>query len=168
MVQTPRLANVPARHALSAPSRPLPSSASHARLLHYFHDSLVSLLSCTGEAAPSAFEAFSKLANASAGGGLAAQGLHLSILAWTGRHLANRGQAEYEAVCERLGSQATNIVMGSLDDRAAATAQTNDSNDDLTLLAAGLMIMQFKVREAHMGVLISGRFLEGTSGATTC
>ncbi|WWD17573.1 hypothetical protein CI109_102014 [Kwoniella shandongensis] len=146
------------RASRSPPSRnDTPTGSSQTALLNYFHESLSRLVSCTGDAAPSAFESFTKLANMTVGRGPAGQGLHLSILAWTARHMVNRGLMKYEAVSEKFSSQATNLVnerMVALFDGATgaetgvqAQAEENQDKDTekMTLLAASLMLMQFKI-----------------------
>ncbi|KAK8858954.1 hypothetical protein IAR55_003185 [Kwoniella newhampshirensis] len=131
-----------------------PTGSSQTALLNYFHESLSRLVSCTGDAAPSAFEAFTKLANMTVGRGPAGQGLHLSILAWTGRHMVNRGLMKYEAVSEKFSAQATNLVNermahlfdGRGNERMAQGDESQDKDTEkMTLLAASLMLMQFKV-----------------------
>ncbi|WRT66087.1 uncharacterized protein IL334_003040 [Kwoniella shivajii] len=131
-----------------------PPGSSHTAVLNYFHESLARLVSCTGESAPSAFESFTKLANMTAGRGPAGQSLHLSILAWAARHMVNRGLAKYEAVSEKFSLQATSLLdtrMEQLFDKKGKEKPPADSeNQDrdtekMTLLAAALMIMQFKI-----------------------
>ncbi|KAK6910371.1 hypothetical protein I203_104403 [Kwoniella mangroviensis CBS 8507] len=135
-----------------------PPINSQTDLLNYFHESLSRLVSCTGESAPSAFESFTKLANMTAGRGPAGQSLHLSILAWAARHMVNRGLAKYEAVSEKFSLQATTHLdnrMNQLFDKRGKEKAQNSSGDGaehhdkdtekMTLLAAALMIMQFKI-----------------------
>ncbi|WVQ77263.1 hypothetical protein IAR50_006947 [Cryptococcus sp. DSM 104548] len=133
--------------------RDTPTTTSQTALLNYFHESLARLVSCTGDTAPSAFEAFTKLANMTAGVGPASQGLHLSILAWAARHMVNRGLVKYEAVSEKFSGQATRLVdrrMAELfDSNGAETAGSVEEEDRdreyMTLLAAAVMLMQFKI-----------------------
>lgn len=125
-----------------------PSAASphHAHLLKHYQASLSSLVSCTGdtETAPSAFAAFTKLAEASSSSE-AGQGLHLSILAWAGRHMVNQGQVKYESVSERLGEKAMRIVLAKLEEWKRGSSEIMGENERMTLLAGALMIVQFKV-----------------------
>jgi hypothetical protein len=59
--------------------------------------------------------------------------------------MVNQGQAKYEAVSERLGSQATQIIMTKLDEyKNGGSAQATET-ERMTLLAGALMIVQFKV-----------------------
>ncbi|WWC61542.1 uncharacterized protein I303_104126 [Kwoniella dejecticola CBS 10117] len=142
------------RRPSRSPSGDTPPGSSQAAVLNYFHESLSRLVSCTGESAPSAFESFTKLANMTAGRGPAGQSLHLSILAWAARHMVNRGLAKYEAVSEKFSVQATNHLDTRMDqlfdkrgnERTAAIADHHDKDTEkMTLLAAALMIMQFKI-----------------------
>ncbi|TYJ53754.1 hypothetical protein B9479_005592 [Cryptococcus floricola] len=133
--------------------RDTPTTTSQTALLIYFHESLARLVSCTGDTAPSAFEAFTKLANMTAGVGPASQGLHLSILAWAARHMVNRGLVKYEAVSEKFSGQATSLVdrrMAELFDSKGVEISGSVEEEDrdreyMTLLAAAVMLMQFKI-----------------------
>nr|XP_019046014.1 hypothetical protein I302_04754 [Kwoniella bestiolae CBS 10118]OCF24944.1 hypothetical protein I302_04754 [Kwoniella bestiolae CBS 10118] len=132
-----------------------PPINSQTAVLNYFHESLSRLVSCTGESAPSAFESFTKLANMTASRGPAGQSLHLSILAWAARHMVNRGLAKYEAVSEKFSVQATSNLdnrMSQLFDKRGKEIASTDGGEHhdkdtekMTLLAAALMIMQFKI-----------------------
>nr|XP_019010670.1 uncharacterized protein I206_03972 [Kwoniella pini CBS 10737]OCF49451.1 hypothetical protein I206_03972 [Kwoniella pini CBS 10737] len=142
------------RRPSRSPSSDTPPGNSQAAVLTYFHESLSRLVSCTGESAPSAFESFTKLANMTAGRGPAGQSLHLSILAWAARHMVNRGLAKYEAVSEKFSVQATNHLDTRMDqlfdkrghERASIAIEHHDPDTEkMTLLAAALMIMQFKI-----------------------
>jgi hypothetical protein len=131
------------------PSRPSSqpgsdSPNSHAPLLDHYQQSLSALVSCGDTDSPNSFDAFTRLANSTASSS-AGKGLHLSILAWAGKHMVNQGQAKYEAVSERLGSQATQIIMTKLDEyKNGGSAQATET-ERMTLLAGALMIIQFKV-----------------------
>ncbi|WVF71737.1 hypothetical protein IAT40_006545 [Kwoniella sp. CBS 6097] len=150
------------RRGSRSPSRTgsdTPPGRSQADVLKYFHENLSRLVSITGESAPSAFESFTQLANMTAGQGEAGKGLHLSILAWAARHMVNRGLAKYEAVSEKFSSQSMSLInarMEALFDRKgnpkipSETSRSSDTARDLdtekmTLLAAAIMIMQFKI-----------------------
>lgn len=111
------------------------TGASHSDLMQHFQGTLSRLVSCSGDSR--SFAAFTTLANE---GQSSSRALYLSILAWAGRHLANSGKAKYEAVSERLGEQASTLVLAQL-------AQETEEKDRMTLLAAALMVMQFKVSD---------------------
>ena len=131
---------------LLAPSNPVPNTAeSHTAILSHYKDCLSRLVSCSGQTAPNAYDAFTSLANANISSP-AGQGLHLSILAWAGRHMVNRGQANYEAVSERLGNQASQIILDKLE-REDLTRM--DGGELLTLFAGVIMLISFKVRRHH-------------------
>ncbi|OCF31007.1 hypothetical protein I316_07278 [Kwoniella heveanensis BCC8398] len=150
------------RRGSRSPSRTgsdTPPGRSQADVLKYFHENLSRLVSITGESAPSAFESFTQLANMTAGQGEAGKGLHLSILAWAARHMVNRGLAKYEAVSEKFSSQSMNLInarMEELFDRKGNPRPPSDTGsssnkakdldtEKMTLLAAAIMIMQFKI-----------------------
>lgn len=89
-----------------------------------------------------------------AGQGSAGQGLHLSILAWAARHAVNRGLVKYEAASEKFSSQSTTLVNKRMRDlfdrdgneRSSGEMPSHEKNREyMTLLAANLMLMQFKV-----------------------
>ncbi|ORY27123.1 fungal-specific transcription factor domain-domain-containing protein [Naematelia encephala] len=152
----PQMSRAPSGRSSTSPSRrraDTPTGGLQAALLSHFHDSLSRLVSCTGDAAPSAFEAFTKLSITTARRGPAGQGLHLSILAWAARHMVNRGLVKYEAKCEKFSSQAINLIntrMAELFDEEGVQRPANEPQGDadteyMTLLAAALMIMQFKI-----------------------
>ncbi|WVR07312.1 hypothetical protein IAU60_004353 [Kwoniella sp. DSM 27419] len=132
-----------------------PPGASQAALLSYFHDSLSRLVSITDDDAPSAFESFTKLAGMTAGRGPAGQALHFSILAWAARHAVNRGQSKYEAASEKFSGRSMHMLdsrMEELFDKKGKERPLSDAERDpdtdhekMTLLAAALMIMQFKI-----------------------
>ncbi|ORY35758.1 fungal-specific transcription factor domain-domain-containing protein [Naematelia encephala] len=124
------------------PSPTLTNTESHNAMLHHYKESLSSLVSCSGEQAPNAFDAFTTMANA-AMSSPAGQGLHLSILAWAGRHMVNQGQPKYEAVSERLGSQAAQIIMEKLGNGRDPAKM--EEQELLTLFAGLLMLVQFKI-----------------------
>ena len=123
----------------SISSRDSNNLASQTAMLSHYRECLSTLVSCSnGEHAPNAFDGFTFLANANISSP-SGQGLHLSILAWAGRHMVNQGQTKYEAVSERLGLQAAQIIMDTL--------ARNDHDDKvaMTLFAGLLMMVQFKV-----------------------
>lgn len=66
----------------------------------------------------------------------------MSILAWAGRHMVNRGQANYEAVSERLSGQATQIIMDKL---MKENLKTLEQSELLTLFSGLIMLISFKV-----------------------
>jgi len=117
------------------------NAESHSVILSHYKDCLTRLVSCGGKTAPNAYDAFTSLANANISSP-AGQGLHLSILAWAGRHMVNRGQANYEAVSERLGNQASQIILDKLDREELSTM---DQGELLTLFAGVIMLISFKV-----------------------
>ncbi|KGB74687.2 transcriptional activator [Cryptococcus deuterogattii R265] len=134
--------------------RATPTNQSQTALLHYFHDSLARLVSCTEDASSNAFEAFTKLSNMTAGQGAAGQGLHLSILAWAARHAVNKGLVKYEAASEKFSSQSTTLVDTRMRDlfdgdgnerRSGEVPGHEKDREYMTLLAANLMLMQFKI-----------------------
>lgn len=137
LLRTPSLAGTDAVAPLVAPA---PTSPNDAALLSYFTHTLSSQISVTGKTAPSAFEAFTRLSALPANGEKAAQALHLSIMAWAGIHAVNNGQSRFEITSERLGQQATALFTSRI-------AEGYDGTDEerLTMLAAGLMIVQYKV-----------------------
>ncbi len=125
-----------------------PSSASSARtssILGYYSKSLTALVSCTGADGPSGFDAFSQLASPSGDRGEAARALHIAILAWSGRHLTNQGQFKFEASSETYGAQALSLVSNLLAKRLAPNSHPEDETQQITLLAAVLMVLQYKV-----------------------
>jgi hypothetical protein len=122
------------------PTAAVPASPDDAALLAYFTHTLSSQISVTGKNAPSAFEAFTRLSSLPANGNKAAQALHLSIMAWAGIHAVNNGQSRFEITSERLGQQATALLTSRLAEGYDGTDQ-----ERLTMLAAGLMIVQYKV-----------------------
>ena len=105
------------------------------------------------------FDAFTTLASATATS-QAGKGLHLATLAWAGRHMSNMGQVKYEAMSERLGEQATGIVLGLIRDIPPAKRRGEEKGlcetEAMTLLGGLLMLVQFKVCflicEADVGV----------------
>lgn len=56
--------------------------------------------------------------------------------------MVNRGQANYEAVSERLGNQASQIILDKLDREELSTM---DQGELLTLFAGVIMLISFKV-----------------------
>lgn len=89
-----------------------------------------------------------------AGQGAAGQGLHLSILAWAARHAVNKGLVKYEAASEKFSSQSTTLVDTRMRDlfdgdgnkrRSGEVPSHEKDREYMTLLAANLMLMQFKV-----------------------
>jgi hypothetical protein len=121
----------------------LQNTDSHQAILAHYQESLSNLVSCSdGEHAPNSYDAFTALANASMTSS-AGQGLHLSVLAWAGRHMVNQGQLKYEAVSERLGTQASQIIL----DMLARDVETRvlESKELVTLFAGILMLVQYKV-----------------------
>jgi transcriptional activator protein UGA3 len=144
----------PQTQVVADPSKrnPSPPSASphHAQLLKHYQAGLSSLVSCTGDSdtAPSAFAAFTKLAEASSSSE-AGQGLHLSILAWAGRHMVNQGQVKYEAVSERLGEKAGRIILAKLEEWSRGATGAISETERMTLLAGALMVVQFKVSHRY-------------------
>lgn len=148
--QSPSHFHSPSRRS----DRGTPTSQPQTALLHYFHDSLARLVSCTGDASSNAFEAFTKLSNMAAGQGSAGQGLHLSILAWAARHAVNRGLVKYEAASEKFSSQSATLVNNRMRDlfdgdgnerRSGAMPNHEKNREYMTLLASNLMLMQFKI-----------------------
>ncbi|OWZ62588.1 hypothetical protein AYX14_00008 [Cryptococcus neoformans] len=148
--QSPSHFHSPSRRS----DRGTPTRQSQTALLHYFHGSLASLVSCTGDSSSNAFEAFTKLSNMTAGQGSAGQGLHLSILAWAARHAVNRGLVKYEAASEKFSSQSTTLVNkrmrdlfdGDGNEKSSGEMPSHEKNREyMTLLAANLMLMQFKI-----------------------
>lgn len=117
------------------------TTESHAAILSYYKDCLARLVSCGGKNDPNDYDAFTSLAYANISS-LAGQGLHMSILAWAGRHMVNRGQANYEAVSERLSGQATQIIMDKL---VKENLKTLEQSELLTLFSGLIMLISFKV-----------------------
>jgi hypothetical protein len=117
------------------------TTESHAAILAYYKDCLARLVSCGGKNDPNDYDAFTSLANANISS-LAGQGLHMSILAWAGRHMVNRGQANYEAVSERLSGQATQIIMEKL---MKEKLEMLEQSELLTLFSGLIMLISFKV-----------------------
>lgn len=143
------ISSAPARPSISAsvasePAGLSPASASalrngprHADLLLHFQTTLSRLVTCSGDSG--GFSAFTDLADRSTS-------LYLSILAWAGRHMANSGHARYEAISERLGAEAGLMVLAELEKVAQpGSAGAIDDEDAMTLLATGLMVIQFRV-----------------------
>jgi len=144
----------------SDPNLPPAATLAHSELLKHFQDTLSRLVSCSGDS--QSFDAFTALADRSCA-------LYLSILAWAGRHLANSGHPRYEAICERLGAQAGTMVLAQLEqaekelheeemhgrDRTTPRSPEQAEEDRevdgerMTLLAAALMVMQFRVSSEH-------------------
>jgi hypothetical protein len=121
------------------------SPGHHGPLLNHYQRSLSSMVSCTGDSAPSAFSAFTQLANAQSTS-KAGRGLHLSILAWAGRHMANEGEIRYEAMSEKLGQKATSIIVDRLEYYQKGGLQLEET-ERMTLLAGSLMVIQWKVSQ---------------------
>jgi len=119
------------------------SPGHHGPLLNHYQRSLSSMVSCTGDSAPSAFAAFTQLANAQSTS-RAGRGLHLSILAWAGRHMSNEGEIRYEAMSDKLGDKASNIIVGRLEYYQKGNI-TMEETERMTLLAGCLMLIQWKV-----------------------
>jgi transcriptional activator protein UGA3 len=122
------------------------SPGHHGPLLVHYQRSLSSLVSCTGDTAPSAFDAFSQLADAQSSS-KAGRGLHLSILAWAGRHMSNEGEIRYEASSERLGQKATGLIVDRLEYYQKGSVSLEET-ERMTLLAGCLMIIQWRVRQS--------------------
>lgn len=122
------------------PSSPRSSVESHSAILEHYQQCLSSLVSC--DSSPNAFDAFISLAKATSSTP-AGQGLHSATLAWAGRHMVNQGQYKYEAISERLGSEASQIIMAKVD--SEALLQSLDGEELMTLFAGLLMLVQFKV-----------------------
>lgn len=114
--------------------------STDSALISYFTNTLSSLVSVTPSSVPSAFEAFTRLSSLPTARGNAAQALHLSIMAWAGAHAVNNGQPRFEIMSARLGDQATALISTRL-------AQGYEGTDEerLTMLAAALMVVQYKV-----------------------
>ena len=116
---------------------------AQAAILRHYRECLSTLVSCSdGQHSSNAFDAFISIASANISTP-AGQGLHLSLLAWAGRHMVNRGQMRYEAISEKLGTQAAQILDDRMEKMADCT--TADLNELLTLFAAVLMMVQYKV-----------------------
>lgn len=62
-------------------------------------------------------------------------------MAWAGKHAVNKGQIRYEAISEKLGAQALGLVEGLIGNGGLE----GEDVERLTLLAAMLMVVQFKV-----------------------
>jgi transcriptional activator protein UGA3 len=107
-------------------------------LLRHYKQSLSHLVSCAGEESPNSFDAFTTIANASINSP-AGQGLHFSILAWAGRHMVNQGQHKFEAISERLGLQASQILLD------VSGKNMGEIQEPMTVFAGLLMLIQFKV-----------------------
>jgi hypothetical protein len=137
----------PAKSTGSSRQRSL-SPGHHGPLLIHYQRSLSGMVSCTGDSAPSAFAAFTQLANAQSTSE-AGRGLHLSILAWAGRHMANEGEIRYEAMSERLGGKASSIIVGRLEYYQKANIAFEET-ERMTLLAGCLMVIQWKVSDLGM------------------
>jgi len=119
------------------------SPGHHGPLLVHYQRSLSSLVSCTGSSAPSAFDAFTQLADAQSTS-KAGRGLHLGILAWAGRHMSNEGEIRYEATSERLGQKATGLIIDRLEFYQKGNS-TREETERMTLLAGCLMLIQWRV-----------------------
>jgi transcriptional activator protein UGA3 len=116
---------------------------NHGPLLTHYQRSLSSLVSCTGDSSPSAFDAFTQLADAQSTS-KAGRGLHLSILAWAGRHMSNEGEVRYEASSERLGQEAIGLIVDRLEYFRKGSLQLEET-ERMTLLAGCLMLIQWRV-----------------------
>ncbi|PWN48811.1 hypothetical protein IE53DRAFT_398972 [Violaceomyces palustris] len=122
------------------------------RFLQHFIAVLSNLISCSGPGqSGNGFTAFAKLA------GLPSQllsheeGESLSILAWASKHMVNQGEDRYESTSERSGSQASSELERLLKERRSrenredASSSQIEDKEDLTLLAATLMVISFKI-----------------------
>jgi len=123
------------------------SPIQHGPLLTHYQRSLSSLVSCTGDSSPSAFDAFTQLADAQSTS-KAGRGLHLSILAWAGRHMSNEGEIRYEASSERLGKEAETLIVDRLDYHRNGSVQLEET-ERMTLLAGCLMLIQWRVSRSQ-------------------
>lgn len=121
----------------------IPPEGQHVPLLLHYQRSLSNMVSCTGNTAPSAFQAFTRLANAQSSS-LVGKALHLGTLAWAGRHMANEGEAKYEALSERLGEEASAIVLDQAQQWRIGALALEEAGL-LTLVAGLLMLTQWKV-----------------------
>ena len=134
------------------------SSVDSTAMLRHYREKMAKMLTCgDGPDIPNAFDAFAALAKASMSTA-SGQGLHFSILAWAGRHMANKGQERYEVPSERLANQASQIVL----ERCAVVPGPDET---MTLFAALLMLVQYKVgyERHHMS---DSRSVGETSGAS--
>lgn len=127
---------------------PIQSEAPHKPLLAHYQDSLSKLVACIPEDSVNGYDAFTTLASATATSP-AGKGLHLATLAWAGRHMSNLGQVKYEAMSERLGEQAREIVTGILGNLGQKQRRGQEpglgDTEAMTLLGGLLMLVQFKV-----------------------
>lgn len=120
-----------------------PAHRQHGPLLQHYQRSLSKLVSCTTDGAPSAFEAFTHLATAQSSSRVG-KGLHLGILAWAGRHMSNEGEVKYEALSERLGEEASRIIIEQAIQLEQGSIMIEETTR-LTLLGGLLMLVQWKV-----------------------
>lgn len=72
--------------------------------------------------------------------------------------MANSGAARYEAISERLGAEAGVMVLAELEKVSQpGSAGAIDDEDGMTLLATGLMVMQFRVSRGRACERAGGR-----------
>ena len=109
-------------------------------LLKYFRNTLSTLVSIKDDSSPNAFEAFSHLAELPAPQENATRALYLAIIAWAARHAVNKGQLRFEIRSERLAEEAASLIKLGLSDEGGSAMDEN-----MTMFAATLMLMQFKV-----------------------
>jgi hypothetical protein len=126
------------------PTPVLPTTQDPQQLLEHFNNTLEQLCTVPGPDARRNIKALTSLAEHSATSA-PAKALHLAILAWAGKHLWSQGEMQYETPADRAGAESGKLLGELLACFSADWPQT----ERITLLAAVLMTIQFKVGDIH-------------------